>query len=232
MPAGNYQRPIRRDSELGLSTAPSIHEHLFDDKSVGRTSVCSWTSPAFDRKRPSVVENGASPLGDGVDEDDRGELLVVRDAAGDPRLDLVGVDVTMSDDVGDGPLPGALVGGPYDGRIGDVRMGQQEGLELCRRDLKPLDLDQLLEAIGDVQLAVVVEMAEIAGVDPALWVDRLGGRLRVVEIAGEDLRPRNHSSPVEPAGWDSPLNGSTITASVLGISTPDEPRRAPMPKRG
>ncbi len=62
-------------------------------------------------------------------------------------------------------------------------MGQQERLELCRRDLKTLVLDELLEPVDDVEVAVVVDVADVAGVEPALVVDAVGGRVRVVEVS-------------------------------------------------
>ena len=47
--------------------------------------------------------------------------------------------------------------------------------------------DQLLLAVDDAQVAVVVELADVAGVQPAVGVERLGGLLRVVEVADEDV---------------------------------------------
>ena len=51
-------------------------------------------------------------------------------------------------------------------------MGQQHRLELGGRDLVALVLDQLLEPVDDLRAAVGVDGADVAGVEPALGVDR------------------------------------------------------------
>ena len=48
--------------------------------------------------------------------------------------------------------------------------------------------DDLLLAAGDPQVAVLVELAEVAGVEPAVD-DRLGGRGRVVAVPAQTLTP-------------------------------------------
>ena len=48
--------------------------------------------------------------------------------------------------------------------------------------------DDVLLAAGDRQVAVVVELAEVAGVQPAVAVERLGGGLGVLPVAREDVR--------------------------------------------
>src|SRR5262249_5222836 len=45
----------------------------------------------------------------------------------------------------------------------------------------------LLLAVDDPQVALVVELADVAGVEPTVRVDDLGGLLRFVEVAGEDV---------------------------------------------
>ena len=57
--------------------------------------------------------------------------------------------------------------------------------------------DQLLLAVDDAEVAVVVDLADVAGVQPAVLVERLGGLLRVVEVALEDVAaPADHLAVV------------------------------------
>src|SRR5437667_188476 len=58
----------------------------------------------------------------------------------------------------------------------------------ARRPLVALVLDQLLEAVDDREVAVRVDMPDVARVQPPVGVDRLGGRLRIAEVAAHDLR--------------------------------------------
>jgi hypothetical protein len=62
------------------------------------------------------------------------------------------------------------------------------GLELRGRDLVAAGLDQLLEPIDEEEVAVVVEVAEVAAVQPPVGVDGGGGRGIVAEIAAHELR--------------------------------------------
>ena len=47
--------------------------------------------------------------------------------------------------------------------------------------------DQLLAAADDVQIALGVEAAEVAGAEEAVAGERLAGRLGIVPVAGEDV---------------------------------------------
>src|SRR3981189_3855545 len=46
----------------------------------------------------------------------------------------------------------------------------------------------ILYPVGDPEITTRVEDADVAGVQPAVLVDRLGRRLRVVEVAEHDVR--------------------------------------------
>ena len=71
-----------------------------------------------------------------------------------------------------------------DHALADQGVGAQPVLEHRRRDvLAAGGDDELLLAAGDRQEAVVVELAEVAGVEPAVGVDRLGGGGLVVPVA-------------------------------------------------
>ncbi len=109
---------------------------------------------------------------------------------GGERGDLVGAGVLswLEDDEGAWSFPGFVIGNADDGRIGNRWMGQQQRLELGRRDLESLELDQLLDPIDDRQVAVLVDEADVAGMQPAVFVDRVGGCLRVVQVPLHHLR--------------------------------------------
>lgn len=48
--------------------------------------------------------------------------------------------------------------------------------------LEPLEFDELLDTVDDEDLVVVVDVADVAGVQPPLDVDRRGGRLGIVQV--------------------------------------------------
>ena len=54
--------------------------------------------------------------------------------------------------------------------------------------------DQLLLAVDDREEAVVVDRADVAGVEPAVGVDQVGGRLRPLVVAGGHDRPAARAS--------------------------------------
>ena len=53
--------------------------------------------------------------------------------------------------------------------------------------LAPRRHDEVLLATGDAQEAAVVEHTDVAGGEPAVVAQHLGGRLRVVPVATEDV---------------------------------------------
>lgn len=104
-------------------------------------------------------------------------------------------------DVGLGPLAGVVVGDAHDGDVLDVGVAEQEVLELGGRDADTLDLDHLLEAVGDGDEALGVDGADVACVQEAVPVERLARRLGVVQVAHDDLGPAGPdlAGLVEPA---------------------------------
>src|SRR5690606_39779145 len=61
-------------------------------------------------------------------------------------------------------------------------MGGQDRLDLPRIDVLPAADDHVLDAAGDAEVAVLVENAEVTGVQPPVGVDRLPGLLRHLEV--------------------------------------------------
>jgi hypothetical protein len=53
----------------------------------------------------------------------------------------------------------------------------QQVLDLGRVGVEPADDEHVLLAVGDPEVAALVEHPDVAGVQPALGVDRLGGLL-------------------------------------------------------
>lgn len=83
-------------------------------------------------------------------------------------------------------------------------MGEQCRLQLGRRHLESLEFDELLQPVDHVDVGVGV--AEVAGVKPPVFVNRGGGRRRIVEVALHHLRPLDPqlAIPIEVkvgAGW-------------------------------
>lgn len=85
-----------------------------------------------------------------------------------------------------GPLPGLLVRHGDDGRVRHRLVRQQVRLQLRGRDLHPLHLDQLLDAVDNVQVLVAVgapaEHPLVAGAHVPVH-ERLRRRLRVVQVS-------------------------------------------------
>jgi hypothetical protein len=70
-------------------------------------------------------------------------------------------------------------------------MRQQQRLELRGRHLQPFVFDQFLRAIDDVEPALFVDVADVAGVIPALRIDRCRGGIGVVQVTLHDVRAAN-----------------------------------------
>ena len=74
-----------------------------------------------------------------------------------------------------------------DRRLGDVGVLVERSLDLGGVDVLAAADDDVLQPVDHVQVAVVVEPAEIAGVEPAVG-EGLGGLLRQVEVPADDRR--------------------------------------------
>ena len=114
-----------------------------------------------------------------------------------------------------GHLAGLLVGPSDDRRLGDGRVRDEHRLELGRRHLVALVLDELLDAVDEHDVAVLVGAADVAGVQPAVVVDGGGGRLGVVEVAAHDLRPA-HAHLALLAGAEL-FAGGDVDDPALGV---------------
>lgn len=77
-------------------------------------------------------------------------------------------------------------------RVGDRWVSQEQGLQFGRRHLVAVDLDQFLEPVEHDDVALGVDVAEIAGVQPAS-----GSRISA-EAAGWFRYPAITCGPVDP----------------------------------
>ena len=61
-------------------------------------------------------------------------------------------------------------------------MGDEKGLQLCRGYLEAPVFDDLLEPIHDEDLVVVVDVADVAGVQPPFCINGVLRGLWVVQV--------------------------------------------------
>jgi hypothetical protein len=69
-------------------------------------------------------------------------------------------------------------------RLGHRRMAEQNLVDFARTDFLAAAIDQLLDAAGEVKIAIAVENPLIAGAEPFVGVKRLGVGLRIVLVTG------------------------------------------------
>ena len=155
------------------------------------------------------------------------DLLVAGDLLGDEALgcrSAVASCPGLSTTYADGDLARLVVGQPDHGGVGDCGVGEQQRLELGRRHLEALVLDELLEPVDDEEVAVGVDVADVAGVQPAVVVDRVRRRRSLFEVALHHLRAAHpHLAVFVDAERRSPWPGRRCCTSVFGTVTPTEP---------
>src|SRR5215210_4427149 len=97
------------------------------------------------------------------------------------RHDLLRRD--LAHDVGLPDLAHALIWYADHGDVGDPVQPGEGLLDLGGIDVEAAGDVHVLEPVGDGQVAFGVERADVAGVQPAVGVDRLRGGFIVVEVA-------------------------------------------------
>src|SRR6185437_12733436 len=80
----------------------------------------------------------------------------------------------------------------------DPGLGEQELLDLPRVDLLPAPVDHVVRAAGQEQVAILVQVAEVAGLEPAVRVDGAGRAARGV-LRDDARSPDLH--PADLTGW-------------------------------
>ena len=82
-------------------------------------------------------------------------------------------------------------------RVGDELVAPQQPFDRLRRHFLPAGgHDQVLLTIGDLEEAVGVQLPDVTGVEPAVRIDRLAGRLRLVEVPLHDVRAAHQDLPI------------------------------------
>ena len=95
-----------------------------------------------------------------------------------------------------------LVGHPEHRAVEHGRVAEQHRLDLGRRHLEPVHLDHLLRAVGQVDPALRLEPADVAGAVPAVG-EGVGGGL-VGQVAGHDRPAPDLDLADLPGGRTSP----------------------------
>src|SRR5436305_11941858 len=113
-----------------------------------------------------------------VDDLNSANPLVWGNLLGDEPHHAVGVELATSwDDECLGQFTGLLVGDADDGAVGDLGMGDQDGLKLGGSDLIALILDHLLDPADDREPALFVHDRDVSATQPAVLIDhRVGPR--------------------------------------------------------
>ena len=76
----------------------------------------------------------------------------------------------------------ALIGDADHGDLGDVWVLSHQALNLCRIAVEAADDEHVFEPVGNAQIAALVEHADVAGVQPAVGVNRFQRRRFVVKV--------------------------------------------------
>src|SRR5690554_6417464 len=94
-----------------------------------------------------------------------------------------------------------LIGHPDHRRQFDRRVGGEERLDLHRSDVLAADLESVLEAAVEVDIAALVHGAEVAGVEPVVLVEGGGGFFRIVPVAGDHVVALHPQQPALARGY-------------------------------
>ena len=134
-----------------------------------------------------------------------GTLKPARRSAQWPRSSSASRSAPSSsdDDRGDRLLP-LGVGAADDGRVGDGRVAQQHLLDLGRDDVLAAGDDQVVVPALDLEEALLVDPAEVAGVQPAV----------LVGAAGATVGPWTRISPSSMRTWSSAAAGPPSRAGA------------------
>ena len=98
------------------------------------------------------------------------------------------VGVGPRHDDGDDAFAPFVVGHPDHAHVFDVGMAQQHAFDLGRADVHAARDHEVLQPVDDDEPAAVVVRADVAGVEPAVAVEHLGGALGVEAIAAHHHR--------------------------------------------
>ena len=146
-------------------------------------------------------------------------------------LRLVDARPGSGNDEGDGLFAHDRVGTADHSGLGHARVRLEHRFDLAGRDVLATADDEVLLAVDQHEVAVVVEVADVTGPQPAV-LQRGGGLGRLVQVTAHDVRTsRDHLAVVpdgerpavgvddadlEPAEWLADRAGTTAVARVEG----------------
>src|SRR5215216_349210 len=124
-----------------------------------------------------------------VGEPDPARVLVVGDLLLDELTQLVGVDLLalLEHDGGADLLAHLVVGDADDGGLGDRGVLVEDLFDLARVHVVAAADDHLLLAVDDEEVAVLVDLAHVAGAEPAILVEDLVRGVVPVPVALHDI---------------------------------------------
>src|SRR5262245_14899260 len=114
------------------------------------------------------------------------EHIVLRTLEAGDRVEAEAIELArggVAHDIGHDDLAPFAVGSSDDGDLAHPRVPEQHLLDLARIDVGAAGDDDVLGAVLERQIAVGVEGAEVAGVQPAI-AQGVGGSRRILPIAG------------------------------------------------
>src|SRR6185369_867205 len=177
--SGRLPAPLPADATVAVVASVSM------TRVTGVDLACRGGVPLGEQPAKDLARRGPR---DAVGELDLTHPLVAGYALGHPRHQLLRRCRGPQHDEGLGHLPGQHVGPADDRRVRHRRMGQHDALELGRRHLVSLVLDQLLDPVGHVEPPGLVGGDDVTGVDPSVGVDRRRGSPGIAEIPPHGAR--------------------------------------------
>src|SRR5262249_33984246 len=157
----------------------------------------------------------------GIYDFEMSNLLVTGHAVADEPGKSVDVDIAAGGGhyKSLGHLAALGIGCAEYGTISDVRMLEEDGLELGRRHAEALVFDHFLLAVDDIKVALIVNPTDISGVEPSISQDA-GRFFRRVPVSLHDLGPAN-SDFAHFSGAKRTLAGLEVDNAVLGTGHQD-----------
>ena len=159
-------------SEAGLGARDRAHHHGH----VALQAVRRQRRAAAGVHARDVRVQPALRRSDRFAELDATRDLVRREVARAVIDDLLGAALLLRDDARDDHRARHRIGDDRGLRGLDLRERLEAALDLAERDALAVDLDDVVLAAGELQAAVLVELAEVAGAQPAALVDRRRSR--------------------------------------------------------
>src|SRR3954451_20371596 len=157
---------------------------LMDDRSASGTGLTDESTNA------ALVQLARGVSWDCLDDHQPAGQLVPREVFRSVVPNIVQGDrgARLQGDDGDHGLAPLLIRHTDHGYVaqpGEVRQGT---LDLGRVHVLPTGDDHVLEPVDDEQAFILVEVADVAGMEPALCIEGSTGRLWVLPVARSDVR--------------------------------------------